>query len=45
MVGEGDLWAEWQALGRELGLGERVHWVGNVPAIGWASTTTWRMRW
>jgi len=30
-VGEGDLWAEWQALGRELGLGERVHWVGNVP--------------
>ena len=32
MVGEGDLWAEWQALGRELGLGERVHWVGNVPA-------------
>ena len=32
MVGEGDLWAEWQALGRELGLGERLHWVGNVPA-------------
>jgi glycosyltransferase involved in cell wall biosynthesis len=32
MVGEGDLWAEWQGLGRELGLGERVHWVGNVPA-------------
>ena len=32
MVGEGDLWAEWQALGRELGLGERVHWVGSVPA-------------
>jgi glycosyltransferase involved in cell wall biosynthesis len=32
MVGEGDLWAEWQALGRELGLGERVHWVGNVPS-------------
>ena len=31
-VGEGDLWAEWQALGRELGLGERVHWVGNVPS-------------
>lgn len=31
MVGEGDLWAAWQALGRELGLGERVHWVGNVP--------------
>ena len=32
LVGEGDLWAEWQALGRELGLGARVHWVGNVPA-------------
>ncbi len=32
LVGEGDLWAEWQALGRELGLGERVHWLGNVPA-------------
>jgi glycosyltransferase involved in cell wall biosynthesis len=32
MVGEGDLWAEWQALGRELGLGARVHWVGSVPA-------------
>ena len=31
-VGEGDLWAEWQALGRELGLDERVHWVGNVPS-------------
>ncbi len=31
LVGEGDLWAEWQALGRALGLGERVHWVGNVP--------------
>lgn len=32
LVGEGDLWAEWQALGRELGLSERVHWIGNVPA-------------
>ncbi len=32
MVGEGDLWAEWQALGRALGLGEHIHWVGNVPA-------------
>jgi glycosyltransferase involved in cell wall biosynthesis len=31
MVGEGDLWAEWQALGQELGLVRRVHWVGNVP--------------
>lgn len=31
LVGEGDLWAEWQALGRELGLAGRVHWVGNAP--------------
>ncbi len=31
-VGEGDLWAEWQRLAQELGLGERVHWAGNVPA-------------
>lgn len=32
LVGEGDLWAEWQALGRELGLADHVHWVGNTPA-------------
>ena len=31
-VGEGDLWAEWQALGRALGLADCLHWVGNVPA-------------
>jgi glycosyltransferase involved in cell wall biosynthesis len=31
-VGEGDLWTVWQALGHNLGLGERVHWVGNVPS-------------
>jgi glycosyltransferase involved in cell wall biosynthesis len=31
-IGEGDLWAEWQALGQALGLGDRVHWVGNVPS-------------
>jgi glycosyltransferase involved in cell wall biosynthesis len=31
-VGEGDLWAEWQALGRKLKLDERLHWVGNVPS-------------
>ncbi len=31
MIGEGDLWAEWQALGHQLGLGDCVHWVGNVP--------------
>jgi glycosyltransferase involved in cell wall biosynthesis len=31
-VGEGDLWAEWQDLAQTLGIAERVHWVGNVPA-------------
>ena len=32
LVGEGDLWRSWQALGAQLGLGERAHWVGQVPA-------------
>ena len=31
-IGEGDLWMEWQSLGRTLGLGACVHWVGNVPS-------------
>lgn len=31
MVGEGDQWAEWQALGRSLGVADRLRWVGNVP--------------
>ena len=31
MVGSGDLWNEWQALGRQLNLGASVHWVGDVP--------------
>jgi glycosyltransferase involved in cell wall biosynthesis len=31
LVGEGDQRAEWQALGQTLGLGDRAHWVGNVP--------------
>lgn len=31
LVGEGDLWAEWQALGRELGIDRQLRWVGNVP--------------
>jgi glycosyltransferase involved in cell wall biosynthesis len=31
-VGQGDLWSEWQALGRNLGLGARLRWVGNVPS-------------
>ncbi len=30
LVGEGDLWQEWQALGRRLGLAH-LHWVGKVP--------------
>jgi glycosyltransferase involved in cell wall biosynthesis len=30
LVGEGDLWQEWQALGRRLGL-VNLHWVGRVP--------------
>lgn len=31
MIGKGDQWAEWQALGRELGVAEKVRWLGNVP--------------
>jgi glycosyltransferase involved in cell wall biosynthesis len=31
MVGQGDQWAAWQALGRALGVDERLRWVGNVP--------------
>ena len=31
MVGEGDQWAEWQALSTELGVAEKMRWVGNVP--------------
>lgn len=31
LIGEGDLWEKWQALGLELGIDERLHWVGNVP--------------
>lgn len=30
MVGEGDLWREWQRLGAEQGVGN-IHWLGNVP--------------
>lgn len=30
MVGEGDEWAAWQALARELGVDQRVIWTGNV---------------
>lgn len=31
MVGEGDLWQDWQQMAQDLGLGETLHWVGNVP--------------
>ena len=31
MVGEGDLWVEWQNLAAQLGLGTHIHWVGTVP--------------
>ena len=31
LIGEGDLWSEWQALGEELGIDDRLHWLGNVP--------------
>ena len=31
MVGRGDLWETWQALGRDLGIADAIHWVGNVP--------------
>ncbi len=31
MVGEGDDKAAWQALAAELGVSERLRWVGNVP--------------
>jgi len=30
MIGEGDLWSEWQTLGQNLGLSDKLHWVGNV---------------
>jgi glycosyltransferase involved in cell wall biosynthesis len=31
MVGQGDQWAAWQQLAGELGVADRVRWVGNVP--------------
>jgi glycosyltransferase involved in cell wall biosynthesis len=31
LVGEGDEWAEWKALGKSLGVDDRVRWVGSVP--------------
>jgi len=31
MVGEGDQKAEWQTLAQQLGVADRLRWVGNVP--------------
>jgi glycosyltransferase involved in cell wall biosynthesis len=31
MIGQGDQWAEWQALGQQLGVVDKLRWVGNVP--------------
>lgn len=31
LVGQGDEWLTWQRLGTELGLADRLRWVGNVP--------------
>jgi glycosyltransferase involved in cell wall biosynthesis len=31
LIGDGDLWLEWQALARDLGLDGHVHWLGRVP--------------
>ena len=31
VAGDGDREEEWRALANELGLGARVHWLGNVP--------------
>jgi len=30
-IGDGDLWEEWQALGRSLGIDAHLHWLGRVP--------------
>jgi glycosyltransferase involved in cell wall biosynthesis len=31
LIGDGDLWLEWQALAHDLGLDGHVHWLGRVP--------------
>ena len=31
LIGDGDLWQEWQALAHSLGLDAIVHWLGRVP--------------
>lgn len=32
LIGDGDEWAAWQALGRQLGVADRLRWVGRVAA-------------
>lgn len=32
LVGTGDEWLRWQQLGRELGVDDRLRWVGSVPS-------------
>jgi glycosyltransferase involved in cell wall biosynthesis len=31
LIGEGDLWSDWQTLGQTLGVADRLRWIGNVP--------------
>src|SRR5215510_15413990 len=31
LVGEGDEWAKWKAIGKSLGVDDRVRWAGSVP--------------
>ncbi len=31
LIGDGDLWQEWQGLARDLGIDDHVHWLGRVP--------------
>ena len=31
LIGDGDLWQEWQGLARDLGIADHVHWLGSVP--------------
>jgi glycosyltransferase involved in cell wall biosynthesis len=31
LVGDGDLWQEWQSLARDLDIDDHVHWLGRVP--------------
>jgi glycosyltransferase involved in cell wall biosynthesis len=31
LIGDGDLWQEWQGLARDLDLDSHVHWLGRVP--------------